>query len=88
MAFHYFLLPYCYGSESSGADLEIGRHGSVHACAYTGWHAWDVGTGQEAQGLPRGSSSDSNIQVNTDRKAVENYSYGVMRITSLQREQL
>lgn len=52
MAFHYFLLPHCYGSESSGADLEIGRRGSVHACAYAGWHTWDVGWWTKGAGSP------------------------------------
>lgn len=52
MAFHYFLLPHCYGSESSGADLEISRRGSVHACAYAAWHTWDVGWWTRGAGSP------------------------------------
>lgn len=70
---------------------QIWRSAGVGACTpartQVGTHGtW--GDGQKEQGLPHGSSPDSNIQVNTDRKAVENYSCRVMCITALQREEL
>lgn len=72
MAFHYFLLPYCYGSNSSRTDSGIGWWGNACSCvrtdAYVGWHVWagshitaSRGSTQSSIPLPTGGNKVSPV---------------------------